>query len=78
MGLCIAEYFFIKSHENIKYKADFILLARVEIFQIDPFIAKQLGVKACKLQTPIKIFLCRSVQSSQMIYVVKYVPFNAK
>ena len=78
MGIYTAKYFFKKSHENRKYRADFVLIARVEIFQIDPFIAEQLGVKVCKFQTPIKIFLCHSVQRSQMIYVVQYVHFNAK
>ena len=70
-------YFFLKSHENMKYNVDLDLIVRVEIFQIDLFIAEQLEFEVCKLWTLVKIFLVHSGQRSQMIYAVYYVYFYA-
>ena len=47
MGLHVGNFFFIKSHENMKYRPDFVLIVRVEIFLIDQFIAEQLEVEVC-------------------------------
>ena len=47
MGLHVGNFFFIKNHENMKYRPDFVLIVRVEIFLIDLFIAEQLEVEVC-------------------------------
>ena len=49
MGLYTYSNFFVKGHKNMKYSADFHLIVKVEIFQIDPFIAEQSVVKVCKI-----------------------------
>ena len=75
---CIVRYGFIKSHENVKCNFEFVLVVRVEIFQIDHFIAEQLVVEVSKLQTHVKTFLYHPVQTFQLIHVLQCVYFYAK
>ena len=77
-GFCIVRYCFIKSHVNVKCSVELVLIVRVEIFQIDHFIAEQLGVEVSKLQTHVKTFLYHPVQTFQLIHVLQCVYFHAK
>ena len=77
-GFCIVRYGFIKSHENVKCNVEFVLVVRVEIFQIDHFIAEQLVVEVSKLQTHVITFLYHPVQIFQLIHVLQSVYFYAK